>query len=579
LRQTHAAANRPVHRRRAGLIALLGAVVMLTVACSASSSASSQPAKRPIGGTTYYLSPSGSDAAAGISLAKAWRTLGRASRAVLRPGDRLLLEGGQQFSGQLTIGESDAGDVARPLTIGSYGDGPATIMSASFAIYVHDTSGVDITGLNVVGQPSGGGPPGPGPQLGGSNGAGVNIYNDLPAGHRLSRIVISHVYASGFDNGIAVGGGHSGAGFSDVQISDCLVSGNVDAGLESYGPQFDAESPNYANQNVTVSDVVASQNHGDPRVTSHNTGNGIVLGSVRDGTIEWSTADSNGGAGGDTAQGPTGIWAYDSTDVSIEHSLSYENQTANKVDGNGFGLDQNTSDSVLQDNLSYSNAGAGFLVYSRLNNGAQRDNVVRYNISSGDAGDGSTFDGGITIFGAATGIAVSAASVYQNTVVMTSVSSPSAPALRLSTGIRGITVRNNIFATDYGPVVAATQKATPAVAALQGNDYFPASGPWSVDWGAKAYDSLASWRSATSQESVAGQKTGYTVNPDLTGPVLGLQAKAATSQPSAGNGFVLRTGSPLLDAGLDLARFGLRAGPANYAGRKVSTQHPNVGAQ
>ena len=312
LRQPHAAANRPVHRRRAGLIALLGAVVMLTVACSAWSSANSHPAERPIASTTYYLSPSGSDAAAGISPAKAWRTLGRASRAVLRPGDRLLLEGGQQFSGQLTIGESDGGDVARPLTIGSYGDGPATIMSASFAIYVHDASGVDITGLNVVGQPSGGGPPGPGPQLGGSNGAGVNIYNDLPAGHRLSGIVISHVYASGFDNGIAVGGGHSGAGFSNVQISDCLVSGNVDAGLESYGQQFDAESPNYANQNVTVSDVVASQNQGDPRVTSHNTGNGIVLGSVRDGTIERSTADSNGGAGGDTAQGPTGIWAYDS---------------------------------------------------------------------------------------------------------------------------------------------------------------------------------------------------------------------------------------------------------------------------
>ena len=110
LRQPHAAANRPVHRRRAGLIALLGAVVMLTVACSAWSSANSHPAVRPIASTTYYLSPSGSDAAAGISPAKAWRTLGRASRAVLRPGDRLLLEGGQQFSGQLTIGESDGGD-------------------------------------------------------------------------------------------------------------------------------------------------------------------------------------------------------------------------------------------------------------------------------------------------------------------------------------------------------------------------------------------------------------------------------------------------------------------------------------
>lgn len=568
---------RPRRGRYAVQAVLLCTAVLLAAACTmAPRPAPTRTATST--GTTYYVSPSGNDAAAGTSRAAAWRTLSRASRAVLGPGDRLLLQSGQWFSGQLTIGQSDAGDAAHPLVIGSYGTAPATITSASFAVYIHDTGGVDVTGLNLVGRPSGGSPPGPGPQLGGSNGAGVNVYNDLPAGHRLSHIVVDHVYASGFDNGIAVGGAHSGAGFGDVRISDCLVSGNIDAGLESYGPLFDPESPNYANQNVTVSDVVASQNHGDPRVTSHNTGNGIVLGSVSGGTIGWSTADSNGGAGGDTAQGPTGIWTYDSTGISIEHSLSYDNQTLNKVDGNGFGLDQNTSDSVMQDNLSYSNAGAGFLLYSRLTNGAQRNNVVRYNISSGDASDGSIFDGGITIFGAASGVSVSKANVYQNTVVMTSAASPSAPALRLSTGIAGIAVRNNIFATDFRPVVAATQAVSPAVASLQGNDYFSASGPWAVDWGVKAYNSLASWRAATSQETVAGQKTGYTVNPDLTGPVLGLQVKAATSQPGTGNAFVLRAGSPLLGAGLDLTRFGIRAGPSDYTGKKISAQHPNIGA-
>ena len=51
-------------------------------------------------------------------------------------------------------------------------------------------------------------------------------------------------------------------------------------------------------------------------------------------------------------------------------------------------------------------------------------------------------------------------------------------------------------------------------------------------------------------------KTGFTLNPDLRGPVGGLQMKVATSEPSAANGFVLRAGSPLLGAGLDLASFG-----------------------
>ncbi len=450
------------------------------MACSGSSHVA-----QPVSVTTYYLSLSGNDAAAGTSPSTAWRTLGRANRAILRPGDRLLLQGGQPFAGQLTIGPADVGSPAHPLVISSYGGGPATITSGRFGVYVHDTGGVRITELNVVGQSpvSNAWGPGQGQEPGGQPGsvatAGIYVNNDLPTDQRLAHVIIDHVYASGFGEGIAVGGVHSGAGFSDVHISDCLVSGNTDAGLETYGPQFNADSPTYANRNVTVLDVVASQNHGDPRVTSHNTGNGIVLGSVRDGRIIWSTADDNGGAGGDSTQGPTGIWAFDSTGISIEHSLSYDNQAVSKVDGNGFGLDQNTSDSVMQDNLSYGNAGPGFLIYSRLSNGAQKNNIVRYNISSDDANDGNTFNGGISIYGGT----VSGIDVYQNTVVMSSASSLSAPALRLGAGIHEITIRNNVFMTDFRPVVAASQAASPAVATSQGNDYYSAAGAWSIIWG------------------------------------------------------------------------------------------------
>ena len=167
------------------------------------------------------------------------------------------------------------------------------------------------------------------------------------------------------------------------------------------------------------------------------------------------------------------------TGISIEHSLSYDNQAVSKVDGNGFGLDQNTSDELMQDNLSYGNAGPGFLIYSRLSNGAQKNNIVRYNISSDDANDGNTFNGGISIYGGT----VSGIDVYQNTVVMSSASSLSAPALRLGAGIHEITIRNNVFMTDFRPVVAASQAASPAVATSQGNDYYSAAGAWSIIWG------------------------------------------------------------------------------------------------
>jgi hypothetical protein len=547
------------------------ALVGLTTGChsllssSSPHSQSSLPTGQPAG-TTYYVSPSGNDAAAGTSPATAWRTLGHVSRVPLGPGDRLLLQGGGQFPGQLTIGRGDAGNAARPLVIGSYGSGLATITSIGAAIYVYDTAGVEISDLNLVGRPPAG-----------HSGGGITLYNDLSVGHQLKQVTVDHVAVSGFYNGISFGGNHAGAGFADVRISDCTLSNNVDTGLLSYGPLFNGQSPSYANQNVSVSDVVSFSNHGDPQVKTHNTGNGIVLGSVRDGTISGSTAYDNGGAGGDR-EGPAGIWTYDSTDVDIERNLSYDNQTPDRVDGNGFGLDQNTSDSVMQRNLSFGNAGTGFLVYSPLKNGAEKNDVVQYNISSDDARDGTTFYGGITIDGIAADV-----DVDQNTVVMTP--SPvlppgvTSPALRLSAGLSSVNVRNNIFATNYGPVVADTTALKRTLASLQGNDYFTAFGPWSITWGSASYDSLAGWRSASSEETAAGHAAGLTVDPGTVGPVVGIQAKLAANGVAATRGFALRTGSALIGAGLDLA--GRHVGPkqaTNYAGQPVSAAHPNIGA-
>ena len=55
--------------------------------------------------------------------------------------------------------------------------------------------------------------------------------------------------------------------------------------------------------------MIAARNDGDPHSAVENTGNGIVLGGVRDGTIAWSTADNNGSDSVD--RGPGGIWTYD----------------------------------------------------------------------------------------------------------------------------------------------------------------------------------------------------------------------------------------------------------------------------
>ena len=404
---------------------------------------------------TYYLSPSGNDAAAGTSPSTAWRSLGRASRADLKPGNRLLLQGGSEFSGQLTLSPRDDGLAGRPVVVGSYGGGVATIVSSGAAVYLYDTANVEVSDLSLRGE-----------QPAGLELAGLSLYNDLPAGHRLSHIVIKNVNVAGFAEGIAMGGRNDGAGFSDVSVSDSTLTGNVNDGFISYGPQFKPEAPSYANQDVTVTHVVATGNQGDPDSVLDDTGNGIVLGSVNGGMISWSTADNNGGDSV-AGEGPAGIWAYDSTKIAIEHDVSFANRTGNRVDGNGFGLDQNTSDSVMENDLSYANDGTGFLVYSGKKNGAQKDNVVRNDISSGDSQDGNASYGGISVLGRVAGT-----DIYQNTVVMAA--SRPAPALRLGRLVRGLVARNNLFVTDHSPIVSAEGALPPGTAYLQGNDY------WSV---------------------------------------------------------------------------------------------------
>ncbi|MBN9111928.1 MAG: right-handed parallel beta-helix repeat-containing protein [Pseudonocardia sp.] len=515
----------PRARRSTAAAALLAA--LLVSSCSA------------LGGTpgdrTFYVSPTGDDAARGTSEGTAWRTLDRASSVRLVPGDRLLLEGGATFAGRLRIDAEDAGDPAKPVVVGSYGEGRARIQSdQDSAVLVLDTGGVRIGDLVVVG---------PGRFVAGS--AGVRLYNDLPGGRMLDGVTVTRVDASGFVNGVEIGAANTGAGFRDAVVDDVVAHDNRDAGLAVYGPELDPAAPAYAHEGLTVSRVTAFGNRGDPANSRHNTGSGIVVGSVRGATVSGSVAHDNGGSGG-SGEGPVGIWTYDSDGVVIEHSLSYRNRTARKADGGGFGLDQNTSNSVMQYNLSYDNHGPGYLVYTGQDNAVHRGSVVRFNISSGDARRWSIY-GGITVLGRTDDVRV-----HHNTVVMAPQAGDPSSALRLGPGISGVVVRDNVFVSrGAGPLVVAEQDIGRDTAVLAGNAYVADGVPWSVRWGGAVFGTPEAWRAATGQETEGGVPTGIVGDPLLPGPLVGLTATAADDR-AADAGFVPGAGSPLLGAGLDV---------------------------
>lgn len=90
---------------------------------------------------TFYVDPlKGADANAGTSTAKPWRTLARATSAVLQPGDTLRLLAGRTHVGSLTLAES--GTASAPVLVTSYGAGTLPVVTGG--------SCVTVTGARVV---------------------------------------------------------------------------------------------------------------------------------------------------------------------------------------------------------------------------------------------------------------------------------------------------------------------------------------------------------------------------------------------------------------------------------------------
>ncbi len=513
--------------------------------------ASPTPSPPPSTPRSLYVSPTGDDSADGLSPETAWGSLRRASDEVLAPGDRLLLQGGAAFAGSLYLDAADAGDPTRPVEIGSYGGGRASILATGTSgVFVYNTSGVHVRNLRVRGDAAAYAAHG-----------GISFYTDLPDDRKLPGVLVGSVDVSGFRNGVMVGGWNGSSGFSDVLVQWSKLHGNMVSGLVTYGPAFDPAAPSYAHERVRVHRVTAHDNAGNPDDASRNSGSGIVLGSIRGGAVTWSRAYGNG-ALCRAPEGPVGIWTYDSDRVVIAHNVAHDNRTSG-ADGGGFDLDQNVSRSTLQYNVSYGNDGPGYLVYTGQDNSAHRGNVVRFNLSSGDARRSAAY-GGITVWGR-----IADADIYNNTVV-TKPSATSRPApLKLAGQLAGVRIRNNILLSNgAGPVV--TSPALPLTAVqLQGNDYARIGAPWALRWGSSSHTSLTSWRGATRQEYVGAAASGTTVDPQLAdaGATLTLVDVADRNGAAA---LSLRSTSPLLGRGLALGSlFGLDAGSRDYFGNPL----------
>lgn len=80
-------------------------------------------------GQTYFVSPSGDDAAAGTSEAMAWRTSAKVNAATLAPGDTVAFQRGGVW--QESLQPTSSGTSEAPITFTAYGEGDAPVFDGS----------------------------------------------------------------------------------------------------------------------------------------------------------------------------------------------------------------------------------------------------------------------------------------------------------------------------------------------------------------------------------------------------------------------------------------------------------------
>ena len=477
----------------------------------------------------YHISAAGDDANPGTQ-AKPWRTVEKINAMDFEPGDTILFKGGEEFSGTVILDENDSGMEGQKVVVSSYGGGRATINGGKESGLVSSGSHVAIKDLNFVGAG----------RKSGSDKAGVVIHN-------CEDVVVDNIDVSKFLlSGLQLSGVHDG------MITNVYAHENGSAGITAGA----SEEKGWC-KNLYIAYCVAENNPGNPRNLTNHSGNGIVLGRTNGALIEFCEAFNNGWDMPRKGNGPVGIWAWDSTDITIQFCIAHDNKSPGD-DGGGFDLDGGIRDSVLQYNLSYDNDGPGYFLCQYPSAPRFKDAIVRYNISYND-GIKNNRHSAIDVFAANDGM--SDCQIYNNTVYNTKAAAVGFGGI----DVPNVVIRNNIFVC-AGEVITGESKR----GRFENNIYWPAEGASLTFDG---HESLEAWAAATGQETVKGKVVGKYVDPKLV-----LDGGALITDPrklAKLKSYKLEVSSPCIGAGVPIENNGGR----DFWGNKLPKKgNPHIGA-
>lgn len=317
--------------------------------------------------SSYYVNSQNGDDRNPGTIEKPFQTVERVNQLKLQAGNSIFFAGGQTFKGNLYF-KGISGTKESPVQVSSYGHGRAIIDAENgTGIKADSCLWFQVKNLKVVGTD----------RLKGNQGSSIEL-------RKTQNCLVDSIEASGFLwSGIKAVGGKNlrithvyahDNGFSGINVES---DGQDAGGLEgSWGKTF---------KNMYIAHCVAENNPGCPVVKNNHSGNGILIGGVTKGVIEYCEAMNNGWDMPREGNGPVGIWAYQSDSITIQYCYAHDNKTSAKgKDGGGFDLDGGITNSVVQYNYSANNEGAGYGLFQYYGATAWKNNIVRNNFSYND---------------------------------------------------------------------------------------------------------------------------------------------------------------------------------------------------
>ena len=490
-----------------------------------------QPLKR----TVYYFSVKGDDKNDG-SAEHPLKTIAYLNTLSLNPGDSVLLNGSEEFIGELSIKPYIKGMATKPVLIASYGNGRATINAGNgTALSLNQSGYINIQNLYCKGSG----------RKEGNTKPGVAISN-------CNNINISNIGVSGFQK-------------AGLQLYDCMNANinNIDAHDNgAAGISVDGDYGNkLSSHNIIITNCNAVNNPGDPTNLTNHSGNGIIVGNCTGVLIDHCIATNNGWDMPRIGNGPVGIWCYEADSVTIQHCISYKNKTSKGgEDGGGYDLDGGTTNSVIQYCLSYENYGSAFGIFQYAGASKWENNVVRFCISEND-GKVSAAHAGAYVWNSSHDSAQFKDFLFYNNTIYND--SGTAISYSVESDHSNFKFYNNIF-----------MAADSLLRGNYGSDVFVANDWWSLKEGFNIKDenNFENWCNANNKEQINGVIKGLNVNVPFK------QAGNATltdvNTLSSFDNYTINGASPVTQAGIDLqALFNINIGDKDFNGKPADKKY------